>query len=349
MAWKKPTIYIANGRRSICSLCKCDLVWQEKEFEMLQIKGANTKIVREEILYCPSCKRFLITQAMSRELVRKYPGYYIDTSEYNLKSSKKSGKHIEPLITSNTIQKEEREAEVEAKAELPTTFMFPRQERGVSEHHSQTMHHVTNGMNSQVCLLNLYSYTNNICPACNSVMGIELVNIPVIDETGDFYRYYSDEVRFCYRCRNAFITKEIVESILNRIDSNTRGFHTIKVENATVHRDGYRYKYLFRPTLDNSNPIIHACQECKERSMPYSDSMELNPQSFLGKMGYSVNIGVSKRRYILKEAIGLYGKRKVSDHLAFLIATRKGQENGENRYANALRIWQEDINFITRQ
>ena len=75
--------------------------------------------------------------------------------------------------------------------------------------------------------------------------------------------------------------------------------------------------------------------------------MDLNSQSFLGKLGYSVNKAVSVRHQILTEAIRIYGKRKVTDHLAFLIATRKGQENGALKYAYAINIWQTDINFLS--
>lgn len=75
--------------------------------------------------------------------------------------------------------------------------------------------------------------------------------------------------------------------------------------------------------------------------------MSHNAQSFLGEMGYSVSKGVDARHYILTEAIKKYGKRRVCDHIACLIATRKVQKEGKRKFAYALHIWQNDLNNIS--
>lgn len=38
----------------------------------------------------------------------------------------------------------------------------------------------------------------------------------------------------------------------------------------------------------------------------------------------------------------------VCNHLAFLISTRKGQDNGSKKYAHAISIWHENLNFISK-
>ena len=54
------------------------------------------------------------------------------------------------------------------------------------------------------------------------------------------------------------------------------------------------------------------------------------------------------RHSILDEAVRQYGKRRVADHIDFLMATRKGQDDGEMKFARALEIWQYDLNYIVR-
>ncbi len=88
MSRKKPTLYLTNGKKHRCTFCKCDLIKQEREFQMLQIKGQEPLTVKEYVLFCPSCKKHFITQSMSCQLLKRYPGYYVDASDYNLKPAK---------------------------------------------------------------------------------------------------------------------------------------------------------------------------------------------------------------------------------------------------------------------
>ena len=75
----------------------------------------------------------------------------------------------------------------------------------------------------------------------------------------------------------------------------------------------------------------------------------LNTESFLFKMGYSVNTEDNRRKAILDAAIKQYGIRKVSDHLSFLIITRQRQQDGITKYAHAITVWQSDLNYINRR
>lgn len=171
---------------------------------------------------------------MSRDIVVRHPGYYIDASVYDLKPSKKSKirrENAEPVDLPQAVHQKE------ASHPIPETKHHLKSDVSGSERKPETLHRsAASGLDAQVYLSNAYSYANNICPLCRSVLGKELVNIPVTEANGDFYRYYADEVKFCYKCRKAYISKDTVSSILNRMTSGARTTHTVKLENATVHR-----------------------------------------------------------------------------------------------------------------
>ena len=75
---------------------------------------------------------------------------------------------------------------------------------------------------------------NSIGPLCRSIRR-RTGNIPVIDTNGDFYRYYSDTVRYCYKCRKAYISKDKIKAILRKVNSS-KTVRTVKLENATISR-----------------------------------------------------------------------------------------------------------------
>ena len=347
MAWKKPTIYLTNGKKPFCWLCNCDMTLLKKEFEMKQTGGNETISVSEKILFCPECKKFYITQEMSRALVRKHPGYYVDTSIYDLRPTKKEKTKQTAQLSSETNDVANNQGHTQTNNPSINAFKNPAvQTRDNSENNISPT-----GLKAQIYLSNTYSVANNICPFCRSVMSREDIKIPVIKANGDFDRYVTAKVRFCYKCRKAFITKEMAAYILTEINDSPKGQKTIKVENVSIQWDEDNNRYLFTPTSDNSWDIFFPRQDY-ERRIPGDDEpseMELNPQSFLGKMGYSTSKGINVRRHILVEAIKIHGKRKVSDHLAFLISTRKAQKNGSLKYANAIKIWQDDLKYISEK
>ncbi len=79
-----------------------------------------------------------------------------------------------------------------------------------------------------------------------------------------------------------------------------------------------------------------------------TDSGELSAlnDSFLADMGYSTSLLQSDRRKILDNAMFKYGRRKTADHIRFLIRMREAQSGGAERYATAISIWQDDLNYI---
>jgi len=96
------------------------------------------------------------------------------------------------------------------------------------------------------------------------------------------------------------------------------------------------------------NATIFMAKKPVSEGKTNTSNMQLNSQSFLGEMGYSVSKSRVVRQEILDKAMQEYGKRKVSDLIAFFIATREAQENGKQKYSNAIHIWQEDLNYISK-
>ena len=343
MAWKRPAVYLTNGKKHFCGLCNCDMTLLKKEFEMKQIGGNDTISVFEEILFCPECKKFFITKEMSRALVRKHPGYYVDTSLYDLRPTKK-GKKKQLEQPTNA-----KDAVASNKSRIPADNPNRNAQKPMQNPLENNIRNV--GLNAQIYLSNTYSAANNICPFCRSVMSREHINIPIIERNEDFYPYSTEKIRFCHKCRKAFLTKEMALYILSEINYSSNSQKTIKIENVAIQWDEDNNKYLFNPTSNNSWDIYfpRPDYEIKSTSNDAPAEMELNAQSFLGKMGYSTSKGINIRRHILTEAIKTHGKRKVADHLAFLISTRKAQKNGTLKYANAIKIWQDDLNYISDQ
>ena len=300
-------------------------------FKQLRFKGREVAVSQGRV-----------ERSIPREVVRV--PRFLDISEKGIQPSRNTAKKGQ-TTQHNTTQK----ASARNKSGISANMRNTQKQNNETVQNKATSRKAPSeiGLNAQIYLSNTYSAANNICPLCRSVLSRENVNIPVIETTGDFFRYYTESVRFCHKCRKAFISKETITSILTKVNSTSSNPKTLKIENATIHRDNSSQKYLFNPTLDNSYAIFFPGQDYERRRESTSDEMELNPQSFLGEMGYSTSKGINVRRHILTEAIKTYGKRKVCDHLAFLISMRKAQVNGAVKYANALKIWQDDLNYIS--
>ena len=204
------------------------------------------------------------------------------------------------------------------------------------------------GLSAQIYLSNTYSAANNICPFCRSVMSREFINIPVVDINGDLIQYSTEMVRFCHKCRKAFITKDMAVHILSQINDISKDQKTIKVENVTIQWDHNDKKYSFIPTSDNSWDIYFPARDYERFSSrdDTSAEMELNSQSFLGKMGYSASESETRRRTILAKCVAEYGKHKVLQQLRFNMDMRLKQKDGAIRYQRAINVWRGDIWFV---
>ena len=63
-------------------------------------------------------------------------------------------------------------------------------------------------------------------------------------------------------------------------------------------------------------------------------------------MGYSTNKAEDERHEILYTAARQYGKQRIIDHISFLVNMRLAQENGEEKFKRAIKIWKEDLVYI---
>ena len=312
---RQPVIYLTSGKHEKCGCCGTTL---EHKIEVFTIKGKmpqDTKQVKENILYCPICKRYYATQKLCCEIVKKYPGYHIDVALYNLRfqNSKRTA-----TKTGQVKSKSKQDADWKISQKSLTTPTF---------------------------LVQASKTSNNICPKCSSTMNKEKINVPILTESGDFFRYYAGFGMYCHNCKKAYMTEETVVLILKKLQSQARDTCQAEFVNAKIKQDNQSSQYLIYPTIDTGSGIYHPGRNNSQKSSRKHNQMILNPQSFLGEMGYSVDKSMDRRHQILKNAIDLFGKRKVTDHLAFLIATRRSQTNGETKYANAISIWQSDTNY----
>ncbi len=343
MAFRKPFINLLQGNKKSCWFCKESLILQETEFEMKRINANKSMIVKEIIYFCQKCHCYYITKQLSYALVHKYPGYYVDVSLYDIKQKIKTEKtaipnnnitpnyNLNDKVNSNnrhiyqgfSTKKESSKSVSPSKAKSGST-LFPK-----------------------VFFSDTYSVNHNICPFCSSVMNKELVNLPIINSEGNVIRYYAESAKYCHNCRKAYISDTEIKYLLWKINNSfaTNSILTIKFENTDINQEQDN-NHLYISTHHNTYLIYTPNNDYPCDEPTSSEFMNLNSQSFLGKRGYSVNQSEKMRHYILTEAVEIYGKRKVTDHLLFLISTRKAQINGALKYANAIKIWQSDLNFI---
>ena len=338
MKKKTPSIFLTNGKKNICSYYKVSLVHKAKTFEMKGKKPQDTKQVEETILFCQECHRYYISQELCCQLAKKHPGYHIDVALYKLKSKKrKKANHSQ--ITDSKFE----ENSPDSNNSIVNTQ--PDEQKNIIN--SQKPKTVENALNAPVLLSNTYNFYHNICPKCSSVLIREKVNIPVLNENGDFYRYYTKAIKYCCKCQKGYVDKEIIISILSTMSRSTQQPCNVELANVRTQYNKYNLQYQYIPTLDNDNAIFFPVYDYLPNASDSSSLMSLNEQSFLGKMGYTVSKNDYTRQHILSNAVILYGKRKVADHLSFLIETRRNQVGGRTKYTNAIRIWQKDLNFVS--
>lgn len=331
MSTKRPEIELCSEKNEQCWWCKTDLFKVKHTFNLTGVKNADRKPVNEYVLYCKSCQRYFATKEICSSLVKKYPGYYLKVS------SRSANKHTTSKSVIQTAT-EQFETNKQSHAKNDQYDQIKTQEDEIPK-----------GITVPVILSDTYGVNHGICPQCNSTMNTQSMNIPVLLENGDFYRYYLGPVLFCSHCQCGYITRKTADTILRRIQSDSAKKATIKLKNVRVDYDEKSDQYLYQPTLDNKSAIYLPGQDWTPREIQNTDTIPFREVSFLGKMGYSVDRPDNIRRAILVKAVREYGKRKVSDHLSFLIETRKKQYDGEEKYSHAISIWQSDKNYITSQ
>ena len=199
---------------------------------------------------------------------------------------------------------------------------------------------------SEMDIIDHYLFTDRkcvndmICPKCSNILTKKRYNIPAFDIEHTFISYYVEELLFCPNCSIAFVTEESYNNILNRISTDKLYISPSNIRRTNKRKDN---KYLYEP--------IAGFEFCYEKSLIQSSGASsrintLSDYSFLSNDGYRTSLDDDQRRLILQSAVECYGKRRVADHLRFLITSREGQNNGLTKYENALRVWRADLVYV---
>lgn len=80
------------------------------------------------------------------------------------------------------------------------------------------------------------------------------------------------------------------------------------------------------------------------------EEYELQEESRLKELGYDTTKSHSERWKILTtKAVPELGLQKVAGHIAWLCQSRKAQRGGRERYADAIRKWEHDLDRLKRE
>ena len=188
------------------------------------------------------------------------------------------------------------------------------------------------------------SISRNQCPECGAPVVFERRNIPAFTSEGNFHQYYICNVWICNRCHETFMSTAELKNLQMRLSGSTR---KLFVEPSNRRRVEQNNSYLYEP-IDNHNIYVNTHQvnhlantQIQSNNNPFST---MQTKSFLKEAGYSTSVSTDKRRAILRELVKKYGKRQVTDYLKTFINLHGKRRN----YANAVTVWQSDLNYIAR-
>ena len=179
------------------------------------------------------------------------------------------------------------------------------------------------------------------CPKCASQLSIKRYNIPVYTSKEDFSGYYTQNLLHCSNCNQTYMTDAVYEDIQEKMKSQRQHINPSNVRLSYLTRDD---RYLYEPIAGFDLYF----ERTVNRITSGSQMTTLAQSSFLKNEGYNIRLSDTARHQVLRSAVFKYGRRRVADHLRFLIATREGQRDGRTKYANAIRIWQDDLNYVAR-
>lgn len=330
-----------SGQTKKIAFCCPHHGFLQNPVEYFSTKVGSKVLVDLPIVHCEKCNRYYSPFGNILALFKpKYRGRLILPSKG---IAQKNVERVEVRIPYFSKLETTAEKKVESLANKPKgniknkNKQAPRTQRTINN---------TPPRNVPVHISNTYNFTTGVCPICCSVMSKDRANIPVLYENGDFYRYYVEEILYCHKCKKGYVGQKTVEKLLQRIKAATNYHSIVKLENARV-SFSRNQEFLYYPTTENNRVVFIPRYEHHSSTMEYDGEMNLNAQSFLGAMGYTVKLPEYSRRIILAKAVKQYGKRKVTDLICFLISSRQKQFNGATKFANAIRIWQKDLNYIT--
>ncbi len=182
--------------------------------------------------------------------------------------------------------------------------------------------------------------SNKVCPKCKYTLWLKRYNIPVYNKMYRFISYYIDELYWCPTCKVVYMTEETYSRIQKRV---LREREYIRPSNIRTMVKKHPERYL-------NDPVLNQGIQVDTGSVPQGHEgqqiINLAATSFLSNEGYSISVSETERHKILEIVVQKYGKRRVTDHLRFLIRTRQAQREGYNKYANAISIWTNDLDYV---
>ena len=195
------------------------------------------------------------------------------------------------------------------------------------------------------------------CPICNSQLAPSKFNVPFYYSTEQFKSLYITNTMTCIECGMNYISTKEILRLLHRANKSRRSREilTMRAHNTVIKskRDNSFYFYpvinggVARKRLPNNHPFLEQQRKTiPPGSQPLTYQSQLAEESFLFQMGYTTKIDIQERHAVLHKAIDQFGKRRVIDHLRFLIDMRR---NSQKDYMQAISIWSEDIEYIIHQ
>ena len=270
----------------------------------------------------------------------------IDGIIMQVKFQKETKRYIYPdAILDGLLKKGKRQTDVSMVSSLPETVLKRKElnnpEADLSE--DNTIYDKAQlGAESltKYLLTDESCVRNRVCPKCKYTLWLKRYNIPVYDRTGKFISYYVDKLHWCPTCKVVYMTEETFMRIQNRV---LKGRKYIRPSNIRTMVKKHPERYLSDPILSNGFEV-----DTRSETQGYEGQQIYNlaSSSFLSDEGYSVSVPMTERHEKLNSAIQKYGKRRVTDHLRFLIRTRQGQKEGREKFANAISIWTDDLNYV---
>lgn len=351
MSYRTPTVYLTNGKKHYCSLCKCDLVSQEKEVLLFPTKGSKTLRVREQILFCPSCKRSYITQEMSRQFVKRYPGYYLDASTYDLKPHKKVKQSKTTLHDDakepkkETISNYSKDLSVVAVVDTDNDnryIIYKSKAFQDNEKHSLLY---TDELARELLAAALriekskrYKY-NNMRGRITSIVtfhGIErnqILKRLVIRKGGGLNTLHK-------RGGDSFVDILLFSPFTRRYEILTTTYNKFDEEYFIDARQWRKFVSKY------GNPGIQLLFTHYSESGSYNYEMDLRDSSILMDYGYSSTLTKAARQEILAEMVdlGIISVPRVIQYLKFFIDFNGAKWN----MASSRRAWEEDWDFIEK-
>ena len=347
MARKTPSVYLTNGKKHYCSLCKCDLVSQKKEIILHSTKGTESISVKEQILFCPECRHYYITQEMSRQLVKRYPGYYLDMSTYNLKHRKKINKALDltkikdPVTDALSIYKKDLSVVAVIDTDNGNKYIIYKSNTFPESEKNSLLY--TNVLARELLAASLraeknkqykYNYIQGRITGVETFHGIEknqILKRLVIRKGGGLKTLHK-------RGGDSFVDILLFSPFTQRYEILTTTYNKFDDEYFVDARQWRKFVSKY------GNPGIHlAFTHYKEGDVYYYE-LDLRKSSILMDYGYSSTLSQSARQEILAEMVdlGIISVSHIIQYLKFFIDFNGAKNNMEN----SRRAWEEDWDFI---